>query len=303
MQSGVKKRIGIIRGGAGDQYASSIKRGGDIISHLFENLADKYKVVDILIDKDYTWHANGMPINPGDLMSKVDIVWNTSHPSFSNIIESLTIPHLGSNSFLGASRDLLRKHIRGIGMEMPRSMLLPVFQKDFDGPAEIYAIKKAKQVFEKFGSPWIVKSFVNDSNMGIHLAKTFPQLVEAIADGTRHQTSIVVEEFIAGKVASVHSVPYFRNEETYIFPPVNVFGDLSSEEKEKIMDLVKALHSHIGAKHYLKSNFVINKRGKVYLMDFESTPNLKPSSHFAQACESVGAKMHHVVEHILERAV
>ncbi len=297
-----KKRIGIIRGGGGEYYASSLKSGGDIILHIVENLGEKYKPVDILIDKDCIWHVNGLPINPGDLISKVDLVWNTSHPSFSNIIESLSIPHIGTSPFLSGSRDFLREHIKKIGMTIPRHILFSVYQKDFDGDRNKYAIKKAKVVFEKFGSPWIVRSLTNDSNMGIHLAQTFNELVRAIEDGVKHETSIVVEEFIPGKVASLHSVPNFRGQDFYIFPPVNVFGNFSSEEKEKLFIAVKNLHNHIGAKHYLKSDFLLNSRGKIYLLDFKSTPNLKSSSHFSQACESVGAKMHHVVEHILERA-
>ena len=51
-----------------------------------------------------------------------------------------------------------------------------------------------------------------------------------------------------------------------------------------------------------KSDFVLNPHGKVYLLNIDSTPDLKPDSHFSQVCESVGAKTHHVVEHILERA-
>ena len=53
MQSSTKKRIGILRGGTGKYYASSLKKGGEIIFHISENLADKYKVFDILVDKDY----------------------------------------------------------------------------------------------------------------------------------------------------------------------------------------------------------------------------------------------------------
>ncbi len=299
-----KKRIGIIRGGAGEHYLSSIKKGGDIISHIVQHLPHKYKVLDILIDKEYVWHVNGTPVSPSELSNKIDIAWNITHPSFANILESLSIPNMGNGSFSGAiqnSREMLRKHMSKIGVAMPRSVVLPVYQKDFDGPREKYAIKKAKTVFEKFGSPWIVKSFTPDSNMGVHFAQTFPQLVSAIEDGVRHEKSILVEEFIGGKVASVHSVPHFRGEAMYVFPPVNVFGEFSLDEKSKLSSLAKTLHHHIGGKHYLKSNFILNKRGKVYLLEFESIPNLKSFSHFAQACEKVGAKMHDVVEHILER--
>ena len=207
------KRVGILRGGAGNDYESSLRKGGEIILYIHENLSDKWKAVDILIDKNGIWHINGVPISPADLFHKVDVVWNLSHPSFSNILHSLSISNVSDGTFLGAlqnSREMLREHMKQIGVQMPRSIVLPVYQKDFDGLRERYAIKKAKEVHKKFSSPWVVKSFTNDSNMAIHLAKTFPELVDAIEDGVKHEKSILVEEFIAGKVASVHSVPEFR---------------------------------------------------------------------------------------------
>jgi len=304
VQTKSKKRIGILRGGTGHHYKSSLEDGADMFSCIFENLADKYKPVDILVDKDYIWHINGLPVSPSDLIHKVDIVWNTSHPSLSNILDSLSIPNVGISSFsytLGINRDILKRHMDQVGVQIPRHIVLPVYQPDFDGPRERYAIKKAKEVHEKFTPPWIVKSFTPDANMAVHLAHTFNELVAGIEDGVNHEKSILVEEFISGKVASVHSVPDFRGEEIYIFPPVNVFGNLSLGEREKLTILTKDLHKHVGAKHYLKSSFLVNKRGKVYLLDFESTPNLKSYSHFSQACEQVGAKVHQIVEHILEK--
>jgi len=62
-----KRRVGILRGGTGEHYASSLKKGGDIILYISENLSNKYKVVDILIDKDHIWHLGGLPISPSDL--------------------------------------------------------------------------------------------------------------------------------------------------------------------------------------------------------------------------------------------
>jgi len=299
------KRVGILRGGAGKHYATSLQKGGEIISHIFEKLPHKYKPVDIFIDKNHIWHCGGVPINPGDLMNKIDIAWNVAHPSLSNILDSLSIPHISTPAFsstLENSKELLRKHMKEIGVQMPRSIIIPAYQKDFDGPRERYAIKKAKEVFEKFSSPWIVKSFTEDSNMAIHLAKTFPELVNAIEDGAKHEKSILVEEFIAGKVASVHTIPMYRGEDIYTFPLGNSFGNFSAGEKEILSHVAKDLHKHIGAKHYLKSDFVLNSHGRVYLLQIESIPDLKLDSHFSQVCESIGAKMHHVVEHILEQA-
>lgn len=297
------KRIGIIRGGGGRFYDSSLRKGGEIISHIFENLSDKFKIFDILIDKDGVWHLSGVPILPADLLHKVDVVWDTTRPSATQILTQLSIPHVAVGHFshsLEESKEMLSKQMEQVGLSLPRHIVLPVYQTDFDGPRERYSIKKAKEVHEKFGAPWIVKSFTPDAGMGIHLAKTFNELVAAIEDGVKHGKSILVEEFIAGKVASVHTVPNFRGEELYTFPFGNAFGTFSNEEKEKLVNLAKDLHQHLDARHYLKSDFVMNPRGKVYLLNFELHPDLKPGSHLSQVAESVGAKMHHIVEHILE---
>ena len=313
-----------MRGGTGEHYHSSLQKGGDIISHVMEKLSHKYAPVDILIDKDHVWHCSGKPVTPSDLVHKVDVVWNLSHPSFSNILSSLSIPNIGASPFLGTlqtSRDMLKGFVKNIGLDMPRHIVLPVYQKDFDGAREKYAIKKAKQIFEKFGSPWIVKSFMLDSSMGpvrgregsqrpsasngmgIHLAKTFPELVNAIEDGVKHEQSILIEEFIEGKIVSMHSMHKFRNQDIYTFPLGNLFGGFSIGEKEMLTQIAKNLHNHVDAKHYLKSDFILTPRGKVYLLGIESHPNLKNDSHFSEVCESVGVKTEHAIEHILEHAL
>ena len=304
MQRDAITRVGILRGGVGEDYASSLRHGGDIILHINDNLSDKYKTLDILIDKDGVWHLNGLPINPSDLQNKIDIAWNTTHPNFSHTLESLSIPNVGRGIFsssLENSREMLREHMKKVGVNMPRHLVIPLYQKDFDGPRERYSIKKAKEVHQKFPAPWIIKSFTPDATMGIHLAKTFNELVGAIEDGVNHEKSILVEEFISGKVASLHSVPHFRGQEIYNFPLGNTFGQFTDQEKEKLNALVRNLHDHLGISHYMKSDFVMNLRGKVYLLNIELSPDLRADSHFSQVCDLVGAKPHHIIDHIIDR--
>lgn len=293
------KRVGILRGGVGDYYENSLVKGGEIISHLLENLSDRYKPVDILIDKDGVWHIGGLPIQPADLMHRVDVIWNASHPSFSNIFENLSIPNIGTPAFskaVGDSREILQEHMKKIGVQMPRHLIIPPFQKDFDEIEYKYIIKKSKEVFEKFPSPWIVKSFTNDSRMGVHVAETFQELVKAIEDGVNLGESILVEELISGKNAFMHTVSNFRGQDIYAFPA----GNFSKSEKEKLIAMAKNIHNHIGASHYLKSNFVLNPKKGIFLTSVEFFPDLKKDSHFHKMCESVGAKTHNVIEHILD---
>jgi len=295
-----KKRVGILRGGMGDYYETSLKEGGYVISHILD-LSDKWKPVDILIDKEGVWHAGGVPIKPSDLINKVDVVWNSTHPSFSNVLKNLSIPNVGVSSFSFAfnnSRAILEEHMKKIGVSIPKHIVIPLYQEDFDGPVEKYVIKKAKAVFEKFSSPWMVKSFTPDLDMGIHIAKTFVELTDAIMDGVKHKKSILVEELIAGKDVSMHSVAGFRGEDIYTFLP----GNFSSSEKEKLTNLTKDIYNHLGVSNYLKADFILSSNERIYLNNVEFSPNLKEGSHFSESCESVGAKMDDVVLHILENA-
>ena len=109
----------------------------------------------------------------------------------------------------------MREHVKSVGILMPRYIISP---------------KNAREVFEKFGAPWIVKIF-NE----IKIVKTFDELAEAI----NGEKNVIVEEFIPGKIASVHSVPKFRDEDIYIFPLGNSFGIFSAEEKEKLANMAK----------------------------------------------------------------
>jgi D-alanine-D-alanine ligase-like ATP-grasp enzyme len=135
--------------------------------------------------------------------------------------------------------------------------------------------------------------------------------VNFIDGGLKDEKNIMVEEFINGKMASIHCVPTFRGDELYVFPISNKFGrsadsaeaDFSLDEKKKMANLAKVLHKNLGAKHYLKSDFILNPHGKVYLLEVESIPDLKPDSAFSQACDSVGAKMEYVIEHILDQSI
>ena len=299
-----KKRIGVLRGGEGKDYLNSLRMGGEIISHLAEHLAEKYKVIDILVDQNGLWHAGGLPIVPADLIHKVDVVWNVAHPNLSLTLRQFSIPTIGVNAFassIGDNRTLLEQHIKNnLGINMPKHIIFPFYQEDFDGSKEKYVVEKSREVLEKFAGPWIVRFLPEDHRLGIHIAKTFLELEYTIKEGMNNKKSILVEELISGKVVSMHSIRGFRGENIYTFPLENNF---TITEKEKLNIIAKNLHNHFGEHPYLKSNFVVTPMGKVYLTGILFHPNLKSDSHLSKACESVGAKMHHMVEHIIEQVL
>ena len=47
------------------------------------------------------------------------------------------------------------------------------------------------------------------------------------------------------------------------------------------------------------SDFVLNKRGKIFVLGISNTPNFKADSHLAEVCELVGVKPHNIIDHII----
>ncbi len=296
-------KVGIIRGGAGENYEQSLEDGAEVFNFIKENFADKFKPVDIFIDKDNIWHMGGLPVMPSDLHHRADVFWNMAHGEVVPILDNFSAKHVSVSNFsqtLLRSQDILREHMmQSIGVNMPQHLVLPAYQEDIDGGIEKYAQIKAKMVFEKFGSPWIVRSYSKDISMGEHVAKTFPELVNAIIDGAEHGGSMIVEELIAGKEVVAHSLKNFRALDTYIMP----FGNLSNEEKEKLTNIVRGVHRETGDNHYLHSTFIITPRRGVYLKKISFTPSLGNGSHLEESSSAAGIKVHQILEHILENAI
>lgn len=306
-----KIRLGIIRGGSGEHYERSLKEGGLLLAQVLENLSHKFLPVDIFVDKDCVWHMNGLPIKMAELPSKVEMIWDATYPSSSLILQNLGMPVYSVPFFahsINQSKEMLREHMQKIGVNIPNSFVIPAYQEDIDGEKEKFIIKKAKEVFEKFSSPWTVKSFYNIPDMGIHIAKTFPELVFALRDAIAHDTSILVEEYIEGKRGGVHSVAGFRNQDLYSLPPLEIkdgsvasVSNFTNTEKEKLSSLVRDIHEHLGVEHYLYINFVFNKNRGLFIDNISFMPCFEKDSHLSSSCLAIGAKDYVITEHILDR--
>jgi len=256
------KRVGILRGGK-KNYKKSLADGGEIIAYIQEHLNGKYKPVDILIDMDGVWHLGGVPVLPADLMHRVDLVWNTADLQFSQTLREFSIPVIAVPIFL-------THMLQGV-TKVPQKIISP---------------KSAREVHAKFGAPWIV----HNGNQ-VQVIKTFSDLTQAIlGDG------VVVEEFIGGVPSAVHAISGFRNEDIYIVSDKN----LNKEGKERARELATKLHQHLSHPQYFKLDFILRPRGGVCVTNIVFSPDLRSGSHLEESLHSVGARMPHFVEHILE---
>ncbi len=297
-----KRKVGVIRGGTGGFFEASLKEGSEIIFHILEKLSEKFRPVDILIDREGNWHASGLPVDVAEISQKADLFWDTTRSDAYMSLRGLPVANVsgGSSSFPEKSRKMLAEHMKRIGVGVPRHLAFPAYFHDIDGPLEGYARRKAREVFEKFSPPWRVRPFPYARSADVILARNFPELAEAIKKVARGDTGILVDEYISGKSVKMHSVRGFRGKDIYIFPPA---GPFTVPEKELLLSFSKDLHEYIGGSDYVSADAVLASKKKVYLTDLEFSPNLEEGSSFTAVCRSVGAEPHHVIGHILEQTL
>lgn len=296
-----KIRVGVVRVLKEGEPDHAFLRASDFFKFLQENLQDDYTPLDIFIDKENVWHIGGLPVMPADLFHKIDVAWNEGDASISQVFSKIGIPYVGANPFFAAlenNKVLLKEHIEKNDLYMPRHLVLESYQEDIDGDIEKYSFKKAQEVFQKFGAPWIVRTNTNKNNEGIHVIKTFPELINIIYDFAIHKKNILVEELISGDRVSLHTVANFRNQDIYHFLPKNI----PSLHKEQIIKSATDLWKVLDAKHYMNINFILHPR-RVYLDSVSSSIDLEKDNDFNVLIDSFGVKREHIIEHILKNAI
>lgn len=328
-------KVGVIRGGISGEYKVSLASGAEVLEHLrSDKLNKKYKAIDIFIDRDGIWHINGIPTTMEKVSKKVDVIVNALHGDYGEdgkvqqLLEEWKIPYTGSGPFasaIGYNKFLTKQEFAKLGINTPKHILFPAYQADFDEPKSRYAEKKAREVWERLPPPWIVKPLTGGSSMGVHVCKTFQSLVEAFEEGVNEKVSILVEEFIKGKEATVGVIDNFRGKEVYTLPPIEIRipktstffdnevkyngesqeicpGNFTDAEKEELERLASLIHTGLGLSHYSRSDFIIHPKRGIFALEVNTLPGLAKMCLIPKALNAVGSNLPEFIEHIIRLA-
>ena len=328
-------KVGVIRGGISGEYEVSLASGAQVLEHLrSDKMNKKYKPIDIFIDRDGIWHVGGIPTTIDKIVHKVDVVINALHGDYGEdgkiqqLLEQWKIPYTGSGplaSAIGYNKLLTKQEFTKLGINTPRHILFPVYQEDFDGPKDLYAVRKAREVLERLPPPWIVKPLAGGSSVGMRICKSFQSLIEAFQIGVNEKVSIIVEEFIKGKEATVGVINNFRDKDVYTLPPIEIRipktsdffdnevkyngqsqeicpGNFTDEEKRELERLASLIHTGLDLNHYSRSDFIIHPKKGIFALEVNTLPGLTGESLMPKAIRAVGSDLSEFIEHIIKLA-
>lgn len=316
-------RVGVIRGGVSPEYDVSLATGARVLEHLPR---DKYLPVDILIDREGSWHLRGRPMSADQLHSQVDVAWNALHGFYGEdgklgaTLAAHGIPYTGSEpvaSAMSLHKHLAKEYLAQHGIRMPKHVY--VGQEEGADYGRI-----AEGIFRKMPPSWIIKPVNGGSSVGILRANTVAELAEGLSL-LLPLGSLLVEEYIVGKEVAVGVVSSFRGEELYSFPPVEIrkqpsdvwtyerkYGEpvekiaparLSRHEKAELQEVARQAHATLGLRHYSSSDFIVTPKKGIYYLETNSLPGLTEHSVLPHALDSVGAPFPHFLDHVIGLAM
>jgi len=317
-----KIRVGVVYGGPSSEHEVSLETGKGML----ENLPDRYEPVGVFVDRDGSWSIDGQKISLDQLPQFVDVVLNAMHGEYGEDgrvqrdLEQFGIPYTGSGvaqSAMAFNKEVTKKLFKEKGIRTAAYVVLN--QEDATD-------KRLSQVFRtELGPRVVVKPVCAGSSVGVSIAATYPELVEAVRKVfTMGFEQVIIEQYVTGREATCGVINDFRGESTYTLPPVEIIppkengffdydakysgetqeicpANFTDEEKREIQEVSRIMHDELGLKHYSRSDFIVSPHG-VYALEVNTLPGMTPESLLPKPLAVVGCSYSEFLDHIVSLA-
>ena len=315
------KRVAVLRGGPSTEYDVSLKTGSEVLRALREL---DYPHKDVVITRKGEWLDSGIVRSPEKALEAVDVVFIALHGQYGEdgqvqrILQRLNIPFTGSNAFTSSvafNKELTKQSLKDHGISMPKHHRLGREHLNYLAP-------EIDLIIERIGEETFVKPVGGGSSIGARYIPHRDALRAALEELLREYDSVMVEEFIRGREATVGVLQHFRDQEHYVLPAIEIVppggspyfsydvkyngttqeicpGRFSYQEKAKLNEAALAVHKALHCDHYSRSDFIV-RNGDVYLLEVNTLPGLTSESLFPKAAAAVGLDFKELVRHLVE---
>ena len=333
-----KINILIVSGGSSNERQISLQSGKEVFKHLpFE----RYSIRQLEINQNNQWilsdeikyfnsKTNKLKFNllPSDIiknqMKKVDVIFLALHGAIGedgkiqSLFEMLNIPYTGSGvlaSALGMDKQRCRSFISQYGIMIPKTIIIP---------KNITLSEIEKLVKESFNYPCVVKPNQSGSSIGITLVKNSLTLSVAIEEARKHDTVVLIEEYIKGREITCAIIGNTSNGNLISFPPVEIipendFFDFQSKyESTKTQEICPAkighelieevkrisfvIHQMLGCNGLTRCDFIL-KNNIFYFLEINTAPGLTAQSICPKAALVYGWSLDKLMDKIVTLAL
>ncbi|MEX0672536.1 MAG: D-alanine--D-alanine ligase [Candidatus Paceibacterota bacterium] len=309
--------VGVLRGGPSSEHDVSLRSGETML----RELGKRFEVRDLLVDTYGQWIRNGVPTRPEKALRHVDVVVNGMHGEYGEdgkvqrLLDSMGVPYTGSNAFASAlaiNKSKARQHLS------KRNIKQPVHR---DIRKTELCQELVDELFETFPQPSVVKPRSLGSSVGVSIVRTRDDLRNALDHVFTFCENALIEEYIKGKEATCGVIDGYRNERMYALPIVEIRpsdrdffdyeakyggstheicpGNFTEKERKEMQQIARDAHTHLGLRHYSRSDFIVTPRRGVYLLEVNTLPGMTPESLFPKSLAAVGSSLEEFLTYLV----
>lgn len=260
-------------------------------------------------------------------LRKPDVAFIAMHGAYGEdgtiqgLLEILKIPYTGSGvlaSALGMDKPRANAIFQNAGLNVPKFELISRNEKSLN--------LKLKDITQKFHLPFVVKPANHGSSVGVHIVRHKKILKESLKDALRYSEEAIVQKFIPGreftcgvfedKRGNIKPLPpteivplagnfydyrskYATGGSRHIVPPQNLTRKIVAE----IQRSAGIAHKIIGCKGMSRSDFILGKNGKLYILEINTIPGMTATSLLPEAAKSAGIGFSKLLDIIIQAAL
>ncbi len=297
-------KVAIVMGGPSDEREVSIASGTEVLralgglGHDAQSLDFDRRFVDAIRD-----------INP-------DIVFNALHGTcgedgqIQGVLEWLGLPYTGSDitgCALSLDKHLTKKLLAAEGLPTPA-------WDTFDLTGGTLPLLPGS-----LNPPIVVKPRSSGSSAGVTIVRTHEEWTRTMIAASARTQSILAEEYVAGREFScgvlgedaLPVVEILANDELYSYAakytpggsrhlvPAPIDHDLTS----RLQMLALSVHRLIGLRDYSRTDFIVTKEGRPYILEINALPGLTPQSLLPDEAQQAGISFEALIERLLKYAL
>lgn len=292
--------IAVFRGG-NENHGKSIKEGQHIISLLTK---EGVNVTDVYLDDAGNFIKNGIAVEPHLILSNVDgYIDTTDHQTLPHhdLAHRMGIKNIVSHKEVvpvSVDRESVYRILRQAGIEVPSTYVIRKTDNDF--------IKKAKEVWTKLNTPFLVRPVEYTTSKSSSLVKSFADLIKAVSAYHDSGHDVHVLSYKSLPTYSTAVLPNYRGEDYYTplavetllkkhevpnkesVIQVYIRGDM--ETKEKIRNITKEVARVLQVSGPVCVDILLDKN-KCVVVNVDLKPSLHQGGRFMLSVNSTGCNI------------
>ena len=233
-------------------------------------------------------------------------------------LEMMGIPYTGSGvlaSSVSMNKITAKRVFLGSGIPTPDYVFL--HRRDREKQDMI------KTITDKFSLPVVVKPASQGSSLGVTIEKEVSGLQKALDTAFRYDEEVLVEEYIAGQETSVCMIR-LKDGSVKVWPVILIHphaewydfnakysaggvdhlvpAPLPDDITQTLKDISVKAFEVLGCSGVARTDCMISKDGKCYVLEMNTVPGMTPTSLVPDAARAEGTDFGDLCEMILETA-